>query len=144
MITDSPIRSLIKGISWRIFASIDTFFLAVLLTGKVMIAAPIAITEILTKIILYFLHERLWNLLSWGRTYNKPTTFRSLVKSISWRVWGTIDTIILSFFISGNIHFALTIGSLEVFTKIFFYFVHERIWAQIKWGRKILNTVENA
>lgn len=144
MITDSPLRSLIKGISWRIFASIDTFLLAFILTGKVMIAAPLAFSEIITKIVLYFLHERMWNLISWGRVNNKPTTYRSLAKSISWRILGTIDTIILSFFISGNLNFALTIGSLEVFTKIFLFFVHERLWAQIKWGRKILNTTEHA
>jgi len=143
MIIDSPIRSLVKGISWRIFASIDTFFLAFIVTGKAVIAAPIALTEVLTKVILYFFHERLWNLIPWGRNNNKAIPLRSLAKSISWRIWGTIDTTIISFFISGNMHFALTIGSLEVFTKIFFFFVHERIWAQIKWGRKILNTVEN-
>lgn len=143
MITDSPLRSLIKGLSWRVFAGIDTFLLAVILTGKVMIAVPIAFGEILTKIVLYFLHERLWNYISWGRTNNKPTTYRSLAKSISWRIWGTIDTTILSYFISGNLNFALTMGSLEIFTKILFFFVHERLWAQIKWGRKILNPVEH-
>ncbi|MGQ9847020.1 MAG: DUF2061 domain-containing protein [Bacteroidales bacterium] len=143
MITDSPLRSLIKGISWRVFAGIDTFLLAFIITGKVIIAAPIAFSEILTKIALYFLHERLWNLISWGRTNNKPTTYRSIVKSISWRAWGTIDTIILSYFISGNLNFALTIGSFEILTKILLFFVHERLWAQIKWGRKILNTVEH-
>lgn len=143
MITDSPLRSFIKGISWRIFASVDTFVLALIVTGKVMIAAPIAFSEVITKVVLYFVHERLWNLIAWGRTNQKPTTARSLAKSVSWRVWGTIDTTILSFFISGNIHFALTIGTLEVFTKILFFFVHERIWAQIKWGRKIIKTSEN-
>ncbi|HOU97787.1 MAG TPA: DUF2061 domain-containing protein [Bacteroidales bacterium] len=143
MIIDSPLRSLIKGISWRIVASFDTFVLAFIVTSRALIAAPIAASEILTKIVLYFLHERLWNLITWGRSDNKPTAIRSLAKSMSWRIWGTIDTIILSYFISGNIHFAITIGSLEVFTKILFFFVHERIWAQIKWGRKIIKTVEH-
>lgn len=143
MITDNPLRSLIKGISWRIFACIDTFLLAFIVTGKIMIAAPIAFGEILTKIVLYFLHERLWNLISWGRINNKTVAYRSLAKSITWRIWGTIDTTILSYFISGNINIALTIGSLEILTKILLFFAHERLWAQIKWGRKILNTVEH-
>jgi len=143
MIYNSPIRSLVKGISWRLFASIDTFILAFILSSEVLIAAPIAFSEILTKLFLYFLHERLWNVTSWGRKYDKPTPLRSLVKSISWRIWGTIDTTLLSFFISGNIHFALTIGIFEVFTKILFFFVHERIWAQIKWGRNVLNTTNS-
>jgi len=143
MIYDSPIRSLVKGISWRLFASVDTFMLAFVITGKALIAAPIALSEIITKLVLYFLHERLWNIITWGRINNKPTTLRSLAKSISWRIWGTIDTTILSFLISGNLHFALTIGSFEVVTKILFFFVHERIWAQIKWGRQILQPNNN-
>jgi len=143
MIYDSPIRSLVKGISWRLFASVDTFMLAFVITGKALIAAPLALSEIITKLVLYFLHERLWNIITWGRINNKPTTLRSLAKSISWRIWGTIDTTILSFLISGNLHFALTIGSFEVVTKILFFFVHERIWAQIKWGRQILQPNNN-
>lgn len=143
MIKDTPIRSLIKGISWRIFAGMDTFLLAFIVTGKAIVAAPIAFTEVLTKVILYYFHERLWNMISWGRNNEKAIPLRSLAKSISWRFWGTLDTTIISYFISGNFRFALTIGSLEVVTKIFFFFVHERIWAQIKWGRKIINTIEN-
>ena len=143
MFYESPIRSLVKGISWRFFASIDTFLLSFIISGKFIFAFHIALTEILTKIALYFLHERGWNLISWGKIGNKPTRLRSLTKSISWRILGTIDTIIISFFITGNTKIAFTIGSIEIFSKIIVYYIHERIWALIKWGRKfVANTIE--
>jgi uncharacterized membrane protein len=67
---------------------------------------------------------------------------RSLVKAISWRVTGTLDTIFISFLITGNINFAVTIGSVEILTKVFLYFFHERIWSYINFGRKDEDIVE--
>lgn len=63
-------------------------------------------------------------------------SLRSVVKSISWRVIGTLDTIIISFFITGEVSLALSIGSIELVTKMVLYFFHERLWNLIKWGKK--------
>ncbi|MBK5208367.1 MAG: DUF2061 domain-containing protein [Flavobacteriaceae bacterium] len=60
---------------------------------------------------------------------------RSIVKAISWRVIGTIDTMIISWFITGQLTMALTIGSIEVITKMVLYYGHERIWNFIKWRK---------
>ena len=65
--------------------------------------------------------------------YDKP--HRSIVKSISWRITGTIDTIIVSYFITGKISFALSIGAVEIFTKMILFYFHERFWNKIKFGR---------
>jgi uncharacterized membrane protein len=53
---------------------------------------------------------------------------RHLAKTITWRVVGTIDTILLSWFITGDVKTGLTIGGVEVVTKMTLYFLHERIW----------------
>jgi len=60
---------------------------------------------------------------------------RSLLKTISWRVIGTLDTILISYLITGTITMALSIGSIELITKMGLYFVHERAWNKIKWGK---------
>ena len=65
----------------------------------------------------------------------RDKSYRSIVKSISWRTIGTIDTIVISYFIIGKIGLALSIGSIEVFTKMTLYFLHERTWNRIKFGR---------
>ena len=60
---------------------------------------------------------------------------RHLVKTITWRIIGTIDTIILGWIITGNFKLGLAIGSFEVLTKMVFYFAHERVWDKyIKYG----------
>uniref|UniRef100_UPI004049FBF6 DUF2061 domain-containing protein n=1 Tax=Flavobacterium sp. TaxID=239 RepID=UPI004049FBF6 len=54
----------------------------------------------------------------------------SALKAITWRIVGTIDTMIISYIMTGNIKIALSIGSFEVFSKMILYFFHERIWAR--------------
>ena len=61
--------------------------------------------------------------------------YRSLVKALSWRVTGTMDTILISFLITGQAKWAISIGFVELFTKIFLYYVHERIWNRLSFGR---------
>lgn len=61
--------------------------------------------------------------------------FRSLIKAISWRVTGTIDTIVVSLVITRQLKWAISIGAIELFTKITLYYLHERAWARIALGR---------
>ena len=56
-----------------------------------------------------------------------------MAKTITWRIVGTIDTMILGWLITGSLKMGLAIGGTEVVTKMFLYFFHERAW--YKWGR---------
>jgi uncharacterized membrane protein len=60
---------------------------------------------------------------------------RSIVKSISWRAIGTLDTIAISWFVTGTLALALSIGAVELVSKMALYFFHERVWNLIKWGK---------
>ena len=60
---------------------------------------------------------------------------RSFLKVISWRITATLTTMIISFFITGNIDMALKIGVFELTAKIMLQYVHERVWTKIKYGR---------
>lgn len=59
-------RSLAKAISWRALGSVDTFLLSWLFTSSVKAAGAIATTEVITKILLYYFHERVWSTIRWG------------------------------------------------------------------------------
>ncbi len=61
----------------------------------------------------------------------KDSNAKSLLKSISWRIVGTIDTIIISYFVTGEFVMAISIGSVEVFSKIILFYFHERIWESV-------------
>jgi len=66
-ISEKPIRSVSKAVSWRIIGTLDTLLISYILTGEVAIAASIASIDFVTKMFLYFFHERLWNKINWGK-----------------------------------------------------------------------------
>ena len=63
------------------------------------------------------------------------THSRSVLKAISWRTLGTLDTFAISWFLSGKVGLAGSIAALEFATKIVWYYLHERVWAATPWGR---------
>jgi len=69
------------------------------------------------------------------RSKSSERPLRSIVKALSWRFIGTLDTIFISWLLSGKLALAFSIGSLELFTKMVLYFIHERAWNQVKWGK---------
>lgn len=64
------------------------------------------------------------------------THTRSVLKAISWRTLGTLDTFAISWFMTGRIEVAGSIAGLEIITKIAWYYLHERLWALVTWGRR--------
>ncbi|MDX6747513.1 DUF2061 domain-containing protein [Polaribacter sp. PL03] len=67
------------------------------------------------------------------KTSEKP--LRSVIKALSWRLIGTLDTLAVSYFVTGEIGLATSIASVDFLTKLILYFFHERIWNKIKWGK---------
>lgn len=65
----------------------------------------------------------------------KEKPYRSIAKTISWRTLGTLDTILIAWIVIGKLEFAVTIGGVELFTKIILYYFHERTWNRIKFGK---------
>ena len=62
------------------------------------------------------------------------TRRRSIAKSISWRMVGSLDTFVLGYVVTGEPKVGAIIAGAEVITKMALYYVHERAWAHIKWG----------
>tara|TARA_B110001454_G_scaffold218335_1_gene246002 strand:+ start:395 stop:658 length:264 start_codon:yes stop_codon:yes gene_type:complete len=65
--SERPLRSVLKALSWRVVGTIDTLLVSYYVTGKFTLAASIASVDFLTKLVLYFFHERIWNRIKWGK-----------------------------------------------------------------------------
>jgi uncharacterized membrane protein len=133
-------RSIIKGITWRIVGTLDTIFLSFLLTGHLNTALKIGVTEVLTKISLFYVHERLWIRFAGTRITEKKI---SASKAVSWRIIGTIDTMLLGWYYTGNPLTGLKIGLTEVATKVVLFYFHERAWSKVPVGKIRLWFVKN-
>ena len=70
----------------------------------------------------------------------RESHLRSLLKGLSWRVLATLITVVVAYFVIGNVADALKIGGVEVVVKMGIYYIHERTWAQLPLGavRKML------
>ncbi len=68
---------------------------------------------------------------------HKDSQARSFAKAISWRIWATLTTLIISLFVTGSIKLALSISSIEVVAKLVLYYAHERMWSVMLWGKGI-------
>lgn len=66
----------------------------------------------------------------------KDSHLRSFIKGVTWRVLGTLDTIVLSYIFTGSIKIAAAIGGTEIFTKVVLFYLHERVWMWIPKRRK--------
>jgi len=64
---EKPVRSVIKAISWRIVATLTTIFLVVIFSRDLVLGTLVGVTELFLKTFIYCVHERAWNLSSFGR-----------------------------------------------------------------------------
>lgn len=128
---DGHARALAKGVSWRIIGTLDTFFWSLLITRQPFSAGSIASLETVTKVALFYGHERVWRLIRWA----PDSHLRSLIKAVSWRLVGSLDTFMLSLLVTGSAKYAVSIATAEALTKIVLYYLHERAWRLVRWGR---------
>lgn len=128
-------RHIAKTITWRIVGTIDTIILSWIISGNPLTGLKIGLAEVITKMLLYYLHERAWfkiNLSKDGELLESRK--RHLAKTFTWRLIGTIDTMILAWVISGDPLTGLKIGFAEVVTKMLLYYLHERAWYKVNYG----------
>jgi uncharacterized membrane protein len=64
---ESHSRSITKTITWRLTGSGATFLIAWLISGNVLVAGPIAVAQLIMNTVLYYVHERIWTRVKWGR-----------------------------------------------------------------------------
>ena len=69
-VKETHLRSVSKGISWRIIATITTVTIVFLITGRIDTALEIGAIEVAAKIIIYYVHERVWLLIPQGISRN--------------------------------------------------------------------------
>ena len=142
MINESHVRSIVKGISWRMIATSDTFLVVFIITClldqcSVENAIKIGVIEFFLKLLIYYAHERVWLKIIKSFTFSKQ---QSLLKTISWRFVATTTTFLISGAVLNDFNeIALFIALLELISKFILYYFHERIWIRIPLGLKKKN-----
>ena len=127
-------RHIAKSLSWRFVGTIDTFLFAWVITGDLKEGINLSLITTFTKLIWYYFHEQIW-----VKSAIVNSNKRHLIKTFSWRVIGTLDTILLGWLITGNPFTGLKIGGVETVSKMLLYFGHEKLWYKINYGLDVRN-----
>lgn len=138
-------RSLSKVVSWRIIITISHIINGLLVTGSLAIAAQIAGTSAIINSLLYWAHERIWNMFDWHRQNNTELKFtekqsRSFGKIISWRIIITINNFLIPYLTTGNWQLGLSFLTIATAINMVLYWAHERIWNRVVWGKSNVAT----
>jgi uncharacterized membrane protein len=135
MIDQSRKRHIAKTVTWRIVGTLDTILLSWLITGNPWTGIKIGMAEVVTKMLLYYFHERIWFKINLSKKgIIRESRKRHIAKTLTWRGIGTIDTMLLAWLLTGNPFTGLKIGLSELLTKMILYYLHERVWYRTNYG----------
>ena len=141
---DRPWRSIVKALTWRIVGTTSLVVLVYIYTGELDVSLYLGAADIISNIILYYLHERIWTYIKWGKKevalINYETHSRSIAKAFSWRILATSYLVVLSLLITDETVFVATqIAVIDALANLVEYYIHERIWNKIKAGKGSVN-----
>lgn len=136
-------RSLVKVITWRLLLTLSHFINGVIVSGSWLIGLKIAGWSAIFNSILYWLHERSWNLLQWNKKPKDNFLFldgqpRTITKMISWRIIVNFSNFLVPYFVTGNLMKATAFFTMAVIINMILFYLHERCWNRINWGKKII------
>jgi uncharacterized membrane protein len=70
-----------------------------------------------------------------GKRAVRETHSRTVMKTVSWRFVATLTTMVIVYIFTGEFLLSIGVGAVEVVAKILFYYLHERTWEMISWGK---------
>lgn len=126
---NTKIRHILKALTWRLIGTLDTFIIAYVVSNNISIGFQLSAVDFLLKFIFYYLHERIWFFSKISKAKS-----RHLYKTLTWRVFASLTTLLVTFALTGNplAGFKISIG--ETITKTLLYYFHEKIWYKINFG----------
>jgi uncharacterized membrane protein len=140
--TESQPRSIAKVITWRVLLTISHIVNAFIVTGSIVTGLKIAGLAAVINSVLFWLHERVWNIIQWNRRKDDAIEFaegqpRTISKVITWRILITVSNFVIPFIITGSWGAAALFTGLATVVNMALFWGHERAWNLVKWGKKL-------
>ena len=133
-------RSIAKVISWRVLITVSHIVNAFVVTGSLLIGVKIAGLALVIISVMFWVHERSWNVIQWNRKENEKIKFtegqsRSISKVVSWRIFITVSNFVIPFIMTGSWGQAALFAGMATVVNMVLYWSHERLWNWIRWGK---------
>lgn len=132
---DTKLRTFIKTFSYRVLAALSIYLLSVVLDYPSGFGVKLVVITMTVGFALFYIHERVWNRITWLKELVTDTVGRSVVKTVSWRIVSLVVLFIIGMLLGLSSNDALywTVASNIMFVTL--HYLHERAWNRITWGR---------
>lgn len=137
MITiDSHGRTALKTVVYRVLCTIAIYFIAVALGAESAASGTLALTIVVLGTILYYLHDRVWNLIRWRRdNEGKESALRSVIKTLAYRLLTVVIAVILArLIITDSNQMAISFAVSQFVVNMLLYYLVERVFNRIQLG----------
>jgi len=134
---DSKLRTFIKTLSYRILSVLTVLVLSIVLDYGSGFGLKFVVITMTIGFLLFFIHERVWNLFKLFKDGELDTPKRSLIKTVSWRIMSFIALFIIGLTLGLSSENALTWTIWNNLAFIVIHYLHERLWNRIRWGKKV-------
>ena len=128
-------RTIVKTLSYRTAVAVSIFLAAIAMSYSAGFGITFVILSYTVGFVSFMIQERIWNLVNWGILNGYDTKLRSVVKTITWRIWSFFVLFVISSLMGLS-----TVHAIEwaIVTNILFivvHYAHERIWNLVNWGK---------
>lgn len=144
--TEKHPRTLVKTVTWRVLLTISHFINGLIVTGSIALGLKIAGWSLIINSGLYWLHERIWNWFQWNKKPAEDNRFfkdghpRTTTKMITWRAVVNFSNFFIPYFMTGSWGTAGAFFTIAVVVNMALFYLHERGWNLVKWGKDTINT----
>jgi uncharacterized membrane protein len=133
---DSHVRTIVKALSYRTAVAISIFLAALAMSYSAGFGLTFVVLSYTVGFASFWIQERIWNRFRWGQVDGSDLQRRSIVKTVTWRIW--------SFFVLAALGAIMGLGAESaiewaIVTNILFivvHYVHERVWNSVAWGKQ--------
>ena len=132
---DTYNRTLAKTLTYRISTFLFTYFLTFALTGAKGTSIAIAILSLTLGAVTFIIHERLWTRVKWGNLGGIDRKVRSIIKTITYRLWSLFIVFVLGLFFGLGASEALSVTVVLNIMYLLTHYTNERVWNRVKWGK---------
>ena len=132
---DTNTRTLAKTVTYRLATFVLTYLITMLLTGQQTTSAGIAILSLTAGSLTFIIHERIWTRVKWGNLGGFDRKVRSVIKTITYRLWSLFIVFVLGLFFGLGATEALSVTVVLNIMYLLTHYTNERVWNRVKWGK---------
>ena len=132
---DTYNRTFAKTLTYRTSTFLFTYLLTFALTGAKGTSIAIAILSLTLGAVTFIIHERLWTRVKWGNLGGIDRKVRSIIKTITYRLWSLFIVFVLGLFFGLGASEALSVTVVLNIMYLLTHYTNERVWNRVKWGK---------